>query len=267
MKKILLIIVLFTLYKTIINGQETEPHRLDISLSTGLVKQTFIDQHINYFIYESKNFAPISLKGNYYDKKNRNLFSFSFFYNYAKLKPDLNNPYYEYNYIKQWTTEFDIECYHKIFQLNKLLRTYIGIANNSYLFLQQELYKSLLYEYIDGYKKSYDLSYINISPNLLFDFCLNKSNLTVKAGYTLISYASRPDDNFIKQAERDHKFLYKLYLPKDYKRASFSLIYQYWFTNKTGVLFEYDVQYISYKSSVKYKFLKNDYLIGLSKSF
>jgi hypothetical protein len=108
---------------------------------------------------------------------------------------------------------------------------------------------------------------MNIAPDLLINFNLHKNELVVKAGYSLINYASRPDDNYVKQIGLKNDFRWKLYLPKTYTGIQFSLSYRYHLSKKVSVCAEYDVKYHSYSSPNACKYLQKSYLAGITKSF
>jgi hypothetical protein len=264
-RAVISVFILFTCH-LLIFCQDTDQNKVTLGVSSGFIKYTTSDQLLNYYNYSQNAFLPVKLMGFY--SKNKNLIFIHLLYNQTKLYPkDVHNDYYEYNYIKHWNIESSLEYDREIVQMNNKIRAYIGIGNNSYIVIQKEYFKNLLYDDAGGYRKSYDFTMINISPDFMVDCNLHKNYICIKTGYTLLNIAARPDDNEVKQIGQNSRIHWKTYSIKNYKGFHLSLFYQYRISKNIGLTAEYALVYHSYLSPVEYKYLSKSFLIGISKTF
>lgn len=264
MKVYLLIIFLLVACK-LIYGQHTQQNKVSVYVKSGLIQQTTNDRLLNYYNY-SGNAMAFSLYGSYV--RNKNLLTLNLLHQTTKLYPiNLINNYYAYNYIQHRDTELKLEYFREMTKLNNYIVAYIGVENISHITLQKETYKSLLFNNAEEIRKSYDVSAISLSPMLLVNFRLKKNNLILKTGCSLLHYAARPDDNFVKQTGLENKIHWNLFWPKEYKSILFSATYQYEISNAFGVMAEYNILYRTYSSFNDYKYLRYSYLLGVGKTF
>ena len=265
MKKVAILIVFIVIRNTLIYCQKIEQSQVNLSASLGFIKYITNDQLINYYNYSRIAFMPAKLVGSYH--KDKNFFFISLCYNQAKLFPNNENEtYYEYNYLKQWNIESGLEYYRRILLINKYIRVHIGTANNTYVVIQKEYFKNMLYDYAQGFRQSYDLSILNLSSNLLIDCNLNKSYIRIRTGYTLLNVAARPDDNYVKQIGLNDRIHWKTYSLNNYKGFQLSLLYQHQILKNIGVTAEFALVYHSYLSPVEYRYLAKSIFVGVSKT-
>jgi hypothetical protein len=244
---------------------QAKERKFDIGISTGYVASKTSDRLLNYYTYTGKAFFPINLEGMFLKHNNLCLINLNF--SYLKAYPDhLNKTLYEYNEVKNIYAGLNLEFYKSIISINNIIRIFIGVANSSYVAMQEEDYKNLLYDFAKGYRKSYDLSIINLSPNLLLYCNFNKNSIRIKTGYTLVNLSSRPTDNYTKQLDLGNELHWNTYFPNQYKNFQFSVLYQFNFSKKIDVISEYKVFFHSYDTEA-YKNFQNSFLIGISKKF
>jgi len=266
MKIAILSIVFLVASKMITYGQDQKQPKFCLYLGSGLIQHTTNDQLVNYFNYAGKALMPFSLSGTYF--QNKNLFTLNLLYQTARLSPlDLPNNYYDFNYIQHRNFEISIEYFHEIVKVNEYVKAYIGINNSSYMTMQKENYKSLLFEYAEGYRKSSDISAITLFPMLLINYRIKKNNLSIKTGFSLLHYGARPDDNYVKQVGFPEGFYWRLYGPKNFKSFILSAIYQYEVFRGFGVTTGYSMHYRTFTLPDNYKYLQSSFLAGIFKSF
>lgn len=246
-------------------GQRSDQNNFTLSVRSGLVNQTTTDHLLNRYNY-SGGLMPFALDGLY--SRYQHLFVFTALYQSGTLEPNnINRTYYEFNYVRHKEGELKLEYYHEITKSGKPFSAYVGISNSSSIVKQQEAYKNLLSSSADGYRKSFALSAISLSPALMMNVRMKKHDITVKGAYAILEYTVRPDDNFIKQLglpETDHRVWYG---PAKFKRAFFSCMYQYRFLEKTGITVEYNIRYRTYASQDHNRYFSHSFLLGLFKSF
>jgi hypothetical protein len=246
-------------------SQQEEQHKFNLSAGIGYALYTTYDPILNYYTYSGSSFLPISLSGEYHS--NQNLFFINIFSNNAEIKPrNIRNDLYEHNYIRQWNADLNLEYYREIARIQKYIRVYAGCANNSFVILQEEFYNNLLFEYGEGYRKSYTLTPFCVSANLLMQIDYNKNFLRLKTGYTVLNLSARPDDNFVKQFGVNDAATWKFYIPGNHAGLRFSLYYQYNYWPKTGITAEYNFCYQSFSSPADFKYLRMLFLIGINTS-
>ena len=245
--------------------QETEQLKFNIGISSGYAGNTTSDRLLNYYIYSGHTFLPLNVTGSYLRQKNLIIVKF-FYYNLKSLPNNLNHAFYEYNYIKNWTTALDIAYYRKVLSIQNNIRIFAGIENSAYTIIHQEFYKNLLYDYAMGYRKSYDLTPVNLSPELLVSGSVKKNSIRLQAGFSLVTLASRPSDDYTKQLGLNTKFTWKTYFPGNYKGWNLSVLYQYNIFKSFDLTAEFNVLYHSYAMD-EYKYLQKLVFIGIIKEF
>jgi len=245
--------------------QETKPLKFSMGVSSGYVGNVMTDRLLNYYIYAGHTFLPIILNGSFLNQKNLVIMNFSY-YTLKSFPRGLNKAFYEYNYTKTWSLALDIAFYRKIFSGQNSIRIYAGITNNAFTTTHQEFYKNLLYDYAVGYRKSYDLTPINLSPALLISGNVRKSCIRLQAGFSLIKLARRPSDDYVKQLGLSSKRVWKTYFPVDYKNWNLSARYQYPIFKSVDISAEFNILYHSYTSD-DYKYLQQAVLLGVVKKF
>jgi hypothetical protein len=266
MKVKVLILVFIVVCKALVYCQEEKKNDFSIYVGSGLMQHTTNDQLLNYYRYSGNRILPLSLSCLL--DCNKNLFIINLFYNTAKLKPfNLTSNYYAYNYIDLWNMGLGLEYFRKISGINNSVRFFFGVGDHSYISVQQENYKSLLYEYAEGFRRSYDISLISLSPMFLAHFRLKKNSIMIKTAYSLLHFAARPDDDYVKQIGLKENYHWNLYSLKKYKNVLFSVFYQYRLFKNFGITAECNVFYRSYSSPCEYKYLQKSYLAGIFKSF
>jgi hypothetical protein len=264
MKIKILLITLLALYQLFVFAQEEHSDKFVLSVASGLAQYTTTDHLINDYNYSGSAKISIYTAARYL--RNKNYISINIRYNSAKLQPEnIPNNYYTYNYIKQRETIIDFEYAREILTLGSYLQIFIGLGNSSYSSVQQEYYKNLLYSAAEGSRKSYDLSGLNLSPMILFNFSLKQHNVLIKTGYSLLHYASRPSDNYVKQIGLSNYYQWNFYSPKDFKNVQLTVLYQYKITDSWGINAICNLNYRKYYND--YKSLQNSYMLGFFKTF
>ena len=265
MKQIAIFIFFLFIIEQVI-CQQTKQKIFNLKASTGLASYKINDRLLNYYNYSGLSFLPINIVGEYIYAKN--LFVMDLYNNKSKLTPqDIQTAYYTENYIKQWDAHLKIEYYRNILVMDKNIEIYAGISNNSNVSSQEEYYSNLLFEYAKGYRKTYRLSLLDISTNVLINIRYNKSFLRLKSGYSLINYSARPDDNFVKQFGIQDASIWKFSTPENHVGLEFSIFYQLNSWEKTGITAEYNFLYNSFYSPISLRYLKMLFLIGINKTF
>lgn len=264
--KIYAIVIVMIVFKTFLYGQGSEKNSVTFNVRSGMIQQTTNDRLLNYYSYSGNATIPISLSGSY--RVNKNFFALNLLYYTARLNPlRLPDHSYEYNYIEHRDAEFKLEYFREVVKFKNYIQGYIGLENSSYFAEQTQNYSGLFYP-AEGFRKSYDASIINLSPMISVNFRLKKNSLIIKAGYSLLQYAARPDDDYVKQIGLHNVFHWSLYNPEQYKRIFFSAVYQYEISNGFGIALEYTMLYRTYTSSGNYyKYLRNSWLLGVFKTF
>ncbi|WP_207426669.1 hypothetical protein [Pedobacter sp. SYSU D00535] len=260
-------LIVFVLFSCRIHSyaQQGAQNTMSLYVRTGFIQQTTHDQLLNYHNYAG-NAVPINLYAWYV--KSKNFITLNLHYQAARLEPvDLTDNYYAYNYIQHRDTELALEYFREIARPGNYLQAYIGIQSSSHLTLQRQDYKSLLYGDSDEFRKSYAISALSFSPALLINLSLQKNDLTFKAGHSLLHYAARPDENYVKQTGLDSKMNWKVYGLKEYKNTFFAAVYKYEISRGFGVMAEYAATYRRYSADSEYKYLRFSYLVGVGKTF
>ena len=72
-------------------------------------------------------------------------------------------------------------------------------------------------------KKSYDAAVFCLSPEILFQVQYKNMGLNSRVAYSLISFASRPDDNYVKQTGIKSPHDLKLVSVRDYQNLQISV--------------------------------------------
>lgn len=267
MKRYLSIILLIIVYQIHCYGIDKNGKTCAIGVSTGIVGNISEDKHLNYYTYQGISYFPINLKISFQNIKNQIVFNFRG--SYANLNPkELNDEFYEYNYIKQWDALLSIEYLKDIFSIDHTFSFSVGMMYESWVIGQKELYSNLLYNYSKGYRSSFDLSLSNFAPDIAFSWLLNKNKFYFKANYVLFTMACRPDDNYVKQTDVKFKAL-KLaaYLPGQFSGAQVTLLYQRAISSHYDLTFQYILKFRGYTPPDEANFMRKMFLLGVSKSF
>jgi len=244
---------------------QSDQRSFTLSLKSGLIRQTTIDHLLNYYNYSGKT-APLVLDGFYFSKQH--LFVFNLLYQSATLYPDnVNDTYYEYNYVLHKEGEVKLEYFFTITKKDRPFSAYVGISNTSFFVTQQENYKNLLSSNGEGYRESYALSPLNLSPSVMMNVRMKSHNIMIKAAYALLNYTGRPDDNFVKQLDWPTTHQWNWYGPSEYKNIFLSGIYAYRIFRKAGITADYNFLYRRYNSTADYRYLRHSFLLGFYKTF
>jgi len=259
-------IILLVFLNISVHCQDSAKYRISLSLSTGFTQYASNNQLLNYYTYAGNGFLPLKFMGRYANDKN--ILQVTLFYHQARLHPrNVADSYYEYNYIKNNDVAGSIQYHLQVFRIGKFLRIFIGAANNSYLIFQEEDYNSTLYDYAKGNRKSFDLSVLNLSPNILFDCNLSKNHFYLYGDFTVLSISALPDDNYVKQNGAPSHIRWNSYSLRNRRSLQLSAFYEYNFPDKISVTAGYDIIYHAYKSADAYKYLSRSLLIGIAKKF
>jgi hypothetical protein len=247
-------------------AQEIDSSRLTFRLSSGISKNTLKDYLLNYYTYSGYAWRTFKIDCSFGHRKN--YFLLSFLYHNSKLDAkQLNTLFYDYNYVNQWNGEFRLEYYRTIWKLNPRFSIHIGATNHAYFTILREDFKNTLYDYATSFRKSYDVSAINLSPLVSITYYSAKHKFRIHSGYTLINLASRPDDNFVKQIDQNSSMHWKFYSLRNYVNYQVAAYYQYQLFNNVGVSLEYMLQYRAYTISSDFKYLQRCLFLGITKSF
>jgi hypothetical protein len=265
MKYPALVIFLIFCKTTFTDGQEQKPSNFTLSVSSGLIKNATSDRLLNYFVYTGYTLQTIKLEASY--TNHNNIFSCQIIYSKSHLiVSELNHSLYEYNDINNWEGEFNLEYYRNIWHVNSHIQIFIGVSNNAYFNVLKENFKNILYDYATSFRKSYDVSILNLSPNVLIRYHCNKHQFLIKSAYTFLNIASRPDDDYVKQVGQDNIMKWRFYSFRDYINFQFTTSYQYQVFNKMSLTLEYKLGYRTYTTPSEFKYLQKCLFVGITKS-
>ena len=267
MKKYALLSLIFLLVtKSLLCGEVTNKPLLTINLGLGLAKKTTTDLLLNYFQYTGTSFLPVTLETSY--SHNKNIFLLSMYYHSSKLSPvGLRPAYYAYNYVQHFDAEFNLAYYRTSQASEDHIQIAFGAINYSGITLQAVYYKNNLYDFAQGYRKAYNISLINIYSVAMITAVYSKICLRIRAGYSLLNLAARPSDNYVKQIGLNDGLHWTVYSVRHFQSFQLSAHYQYNVSNTVGITAEYAMMYRTYKTPVQYQYLRQVYLLGISKSF
>src|ERR1035437_4009054 len=160
-----ILFLLFVTGGTLVYSQQEKQSLFSIFVASGLIQNTTTDGKLNYYNYSGNTIMPLNVSGSCL--YNKSLFTVNIFFNKAKLQPN-NLPvnYYTYNNIEHINASLNIEYFKQIADVNSNIQVFIGIKNSSSITMQQENYKNILYSNAEGFRKSYSLSAISLSPVL-----------------------------------------------------------------------------------------------------
>lgn len=235
---------------------------VELRFSPGFVNASEKDRLINYYTYSQYRFTFPEITAIL--KKNKNILIGTVHYHRFKMKPvNMPEEYYEYNYLKNFLAQVHFRFYREIEQKGKI-KLYLGIANNSVASVTRQFYKTLLYDFTEGFRKSYDISVLNIHPSLLITGEMGKNNLMLETGYSLIQFGVRPDDNFVKQNMKLYGAKWKMSTYKNYTNFILNLSLHHSLSDVLGIFAGYSFSYYSNKNHMDYQFLSHTYLLGLT---
>lgn len=159
------------------------------------------DELLNYYIYAGTGFFPIQVKGT--RQKGRTLMGFTLAGTWGKLEPkSLHADLYEYNYLKFQQVELSFQWYKNMLPISSNWGLACGIGCHSNFYVGYEVYRSILYDNTERFKKSYSLSLAGISLGGMVSYRFNHNNkFSIEAFYVPFSLVARPSDNFVKSLE------------------------------------------------------------------
>lgn len=144
----------------------------------------------------------------------------------------------------------------------------LGVAYKGGYYGLTQKYKNRLYEAAEGSRESYLLNAagIGLGWNLSYGFG-EKHKLCIQGQYGLISYAARPDDNYIKQLALDSKPKWGWYMGKEYVSYEVAITYEYWFSSVFGISLALETAYQYYHVDDSYVQRMNCAKIGIERRF
>lgn len=247
-------------------NQETDRSRFNLCVSSGIIKNTFQDQLVNYYNYSGLTWRNLKLDGS--ADVGENLFLAGLSFTNSKLNPEqLNKAYYDYNYMNQWSGDCSLSYYRTIWKVNKHLKIGLGASYQAYFIILKEYFKNTLYDYANSFRKSYDVSVLDLAPSLSVNYKVTRHQFTISTGYTVLNAGARPDDDYVKQIGQKNSMDWRFYSLHQYIHIRTSASYQYQLRNSTGIRLEYKLQYQSCQNPAVFKYLQECVFVGISKTF
>lgn len=238
----------------------------NLCVSSGITKNTSRDRLLNYYTYSGFAWHNIKLEG--FASLGENFLLARLSFTNSKLNPEqLNKAYYNNNYVNLWSSYWSLEYYHTIWKATKRLNIGLGAAYHTYLTVEKENFKNTLYDDVNRFRKSYDISVLDLAPSLSVSYKLTRHQFSLYTGYTVLNAGARPDDNYVKQIGQNGSMNWRFYLLHEYIHFRMSAYYQYQLSNSTGITLEYKVQYQSCQHPAVYKYLQKCIFAGISKTF
>lgn len=262
-----LALIIFVIFSgEIMIGQQANSPVSFVGVGTGIATYTSSDRLLNYYNYKGIDYFPLTLKFRY--TKNKSLAGVECGFNKARLDPvNINETYYDYNYIKKLYAGIKIEYFREMLSNDNKLHIYLGAIACSYITNQKEIYKNLLYNYAGVYRASYNISIFSIAPGLILHYKAGRNSFIICSDYTLFNVSARPDDNFVKQTGHNYGYNLTTHWPDSYTGFNISVQYLYHLTDMFGISAEYNTQYHSYLWHDDYRYLGKTLLIGTFKYF
>ena len=266
LRNLLLYFYLLGLLQSIFS-QDLENKNSSIRLSSGIDSYSSADRLLNYYSYNGI-LVPVKLTVTH--RKNNITYGLNTDLTRGELKLEKADAlYYEYNYIKHQQYNLSLFYHRELFNWHEKFIFQAGLSSDLNFIFQQENFKTLLYDYGNGYRSSYSISALTLSPSTTIYYRIShKQILTTGSSISLLSYNSRPTDDYVKQFHIEETgSVWRLYGGKKYIAVNFNACYNYRIVQNLDIVLEYNFNYKKYSISDECKYQQNMFLIGLEMHF
>jgi len=247
-------------------GQNKTSKGMEVGLAGGYRNIRFHDERLNYFNYKGYTFHDLSAL--YSSIKEQSSINFHLGYNDSQLFPDhIKTGYYEYNYIDNNELNLSITWLKSLKWHSPNIVFKAGFGNSIIWNRSTEFYQSNLYEGALGYKKSFLLSLLNISPTLEAAYTCGNHLLSIGGSYSILSLNARPDDVYVRQTNAKGSSVWTLQWFDSHKDAFLISGYQYRVCQSWKVSINYVFCNRNNKGADQYQSVTQSVVAGMIKTF
>lgn len=257
------LIILFTLLTCRQSAQERPPAVWSLQASSGISDVATSDALINYYRYQ-KRVSAIFQVG--IQRQTHNQVAFlTVTFNPSELNPcNIEPAFYEYNRVQYQMFSLILGVLKKT-ELGNHIQVGYGFNNQSYRIDLIEKYKSLLYDYAYGVRHSFDMSLINLSPQLSIKVHLNNHTLTWTGYTSLLALNGRADDNYVKGYSFPKGIHWNWYSCKQYQLGNMALSYSCKLFGSWNFETEFSLFHLTHKTNDPFRYFRKSLTVGVRK--
>ena len=250
------------------NAQNSDEANKELTFGSGCGFFSSFDELLNYYQYKGVIAFPLYLKSQF--RYNKNNYGIHIQYSRSEIEPEnINALFYDYNSIDYSRFFLMFNYNREVCTLYNKLFLQLGVTSYLDFVFQTEKYKSRLAESGKGIRKSRFFSVLNLSPEINFLYCFNdKNRFSCSSYYTLFSYIARPDDDYVKQLNKESEnYDWHIYSAERIKTGQLMFVYNRSISHDLSIDLEYIQQITHYLNIDEFWYTNRMILLGITKTF